>query len=310
MFQWSRQYILENAAKAWMAAGGSTDDSDIEILSQQLVSDSVQSTISFLKKSKTDKSSRRSVLYPSNLGKCPRQLALQRAGNPVQDLELPFRVKLMIGNVTEAVLCTLFDKVGRDTNQYRICGAQQKVTPLVWSKKNEKYEVLSGRIDRLFYWEDKCFILEMKSTRERSFYGILKEGPNNNWGYETQVGSYVLALRQSNFTVDGVYLVTVCPSSGEWCEHLGILESTDDIKEQAQSVVDAVDAAEEGAIVPRPAWATSKFHPRVKNEDGTKGTRRLEDLRCQYCPVVASCWPGIRYKWSSGEKIWEFPAES
>lgn len=133
--------------------------------------------------------------------------------------------------------------------------------------------------------------VEVKGLNHFTFGGWEKNGPDNNWGYLSQLNVYMAALgveRGFFYAINKMQGVAKCWEVQrddllvEWIKDTYLLSMEDEAPE-------------------RPKWAGLKEMPRAKMPDGTVGVEELADKQCSYCSYREACFPGLETVIVSGQ---------
>lgn len=217
-------------------------------------------------------SQNRSYLRLSNLGsRCLRKLWYSvNTPELAEKLSGPARIKFLIGDITEAVVLFLAKLSG-----HAVADEQQSVA----------VHGVPGHIDCTIDGE----VTDVKSASPPSFKkfqsGVRKE--TDDFGYLTQLGSYVQAKKGNGGTKRGHFLA-VHKVLGHL--HLDSHDNLPDITSDRVSEVRQVLAASE------PPARGFEDEPH-----GASGSRKLS-TPCSYCEFKAVCWPGVQIAHYAGDR--------
>lgn len=214
-------------------------------------------------------------IYPSSMGKeCPRQLAYSYHGFP-KDEPLQPRAKLnfYVGDLIELGVLALAKLAGCDiglNNEYI------KVSVDGFDS--------NGFVDGLFSYNDKMYVIEVKSQSSYSFRRFEKEGFSNKWGYLTQLSLYLDALDLD----EGIFLV-VDKNTGKLAERR--VKKDEEAIEKAKENVRTILASSPETLPPRYVdFEDVKWMTRKKCWDITKLADDSNNPICQYCQYTSTCW--------------------
>ncbi len=211
-------------------------------------------------------------LYPSDSGKCPRQIGMKILDFPAEPMGSRVSLTFTIGNYVEAMVLAL----------------AAMATPHGIVENNEKFQVMIGGKPRRgatdgLYVSDKAHgrvNVEIKSMTQYGFKEFQKAGLDNTFGYESQVNVYERQLVEDK-KIDSpgkTCVIAVDKMTGSIAESMHIYDER--IAVIADENFKLIDSCLERNKIP-------KIPP--QHEAALKAKGEL-GLVCSYCRYKFSCW--------------------
>lgn len=203
-------------------------------------------------------------LYPSEAGKCIRQIAYKALGIPGEPMSGDVRFKLAMGDMVELVMMYLIVHSGvkvTDNNTIR----DIRIGPRSWR----------GATDGILHCPDGKRNLEVKSASGIGFKMTVSRGVDDNFGYLTQASVYMRQLLADKAIdiPETVFLYVDRDSMKLWetiVAYDPALAAAAD--EKFEAVIDCLNRKK----IPE--------RPYLLSVDGTLG------LNCSYCSHKHTCW--------------------
>jgi len=208
-------------------------------------------------------------LYPSEAGKCIRQIAYKAAGIPGEPMSADVTFRLAMGDMVELVLVYLITVAPGltlvDNNMVR----EIRIGPRKWR----------GATDGILVQGAERRNLEVKSTSGIGFKMTMSRGVDDTFGYLTQASVYMRQLLE-----DGVINV---PETVFVYVDRDSLKLYEVVVRYEEALAKAADEKFEDVIRHLEAKKLPQ-RPYTLNADGSLG------LNCSYCSHKHTCWTSPR----------------
>lgn len=219
----------------------------------------------------------RGGLRLSQIGKCYRQQWYMAKKYPSEPLQPRAKMTFLFGDIVEAVMVALIKASGIHLHS---------------EQKEVVFDGIVGHIDGIVTVDGRDYLFECKSMSDGNFKQLTSVGLGDDFGYLSQVNSYMHCLG-----LDRCILMAVNKNTG----HIAEVEVHKDNK--------LVTNIKKGIKLLKSCLNTDKLPPRKyepvleKSKGGHTG-RMILPIPCSYCAYKNFCWENLQQDFKNNKPIW------
>lgn len=219
----------------------------------------------------------RGTLRLSQIGRCVRQQWYMVKKYPTEPLNPRAKMTFLFGDIVEAVVVALAKASGVNLHS---------------EQKEVDFNGVKGHIDGLITVNGEDCLFECKSMSDAGFKTLERNGLEDDFGYLSQVNSYLHCLG-----LNRAFLVAVNKNTGHITE-VEVKKSDKLVKEIEKNITTLRECIQNDTLPDR------KYKPVEEIYRNKPTGRMILPVQCAYCGYKDYCWNNLQQDFKNNRPIW------